>query len=56
MADNNAKLNVGGNDHAFDVLDGSIGPSVVNISSLYKEYVSYRDFRSWFPKRRNISL
>ncbi|WP_417674986.1 citrate synthase [Roseibium sp.] len=37
MADNNAKLNVGGNDYAFDVLDGSIGPSVVNISSLYKE-------------------
>ena len=37
MADNNAKLNVGGNDHAFDVLDGSIGPSVVNISSLYKD-------------------
>ena len=37
MADNNAKLNVGGNDHDFDVLDGSIGPSVVNISSLYKD-------------------
>ncbi|MEP1930682.1 MAG: citrate synthase [Roseibium sp.] len=37
MADNNAKLNVGGNDHQFDVLDGSIGPSVVNISSLYKD-------------------
>ncbi|WP_346896559.1 citrate synthase [uncultured Roseibium sp.] len=37
MADNNAKLNVGDNDYAFDVLDGSIGPSVVNISSLYKE-------------------
>jgi citrate synthase len=37
MADNNAKLNVGGNDHPFDVLDGSIGPSVVNISSLYKD-------------------
>lgn len=37
MADNNAKLNVGGNDHEFDVLDGSIGPSVVNISSLYKD-------------------
>jgi len=37
MAENNAKLNVGGNDYAFDVLDGSIGPSVVNISSLYKE-------------------
>jgi len=37
MADNNAKLNVGGKDHAFDVLDGSIGPSVVNISSLYKD-------------------
>ncbi|MBN9670751.1 citrate synthase [Roseibium aggregatum] len=37
MADNNAKLNVGGNDHSFDVLDGSIGPSVVNISSLYKD-------------------
>ncbi|WP_420337760.1 citrate synthase [Roseibium sp.] len=37
MADNNAKLNVSGNDHAFDVLDGSIGPSVVNISSLYKD-------------------
>lgn len=37
MADNNAKLNVGGNDHGFDVLDGSIGPSVVNISSLYKD-------------------
>lgn len=37
MADNNAKLNVGGDDHNFDVLDGSIGPSVVNISSLYKD-------------------
>ena len=37
MADNNAKLNVGGTDHDFDVLDGSIGPSVVNISSLYKD-------------------
>ncbi|WP_306147050.1 MULTISPECIES: citrate synthase [unclassified Roseibium] len=37
MADNNAKLNVSGNDHDFDVLDGSIGPSVVNISSLYKD-------------------
>jgi len=37
MADNNAKLNVGGNGHDFDVLDGSIGPSVVNISSLYKD-------------------
>jgi citrate synthase len=37
MADNNAKLNVRGNSHDFDVLDGSIGPSVVNISSLYKD-------------------
>ncbi|MEM5585006.1 MULTISPECIES: citrate synthase [unclassified Roseibium] len=37
MADNNAKLNVGGNAHDFDVLDGSIGPSVMNISSLYKD-------------------
>ncbi|MBO6510302.1 MAG: citrate (Si)-synthase [Roseibium sp.] len=37
MAENNAKLNVGGNEHDFDVLDGSIGPSVVNISSLYKD-------------------
>ncbi|WP_305987404.1 citrate synthase [Roseibium sp. MMSF_3544] len=37
MADNNANLNVGGADHDFDVLDGSIGPSVVNISSLYKD-------------------
>ncbi|MEP3048008.1 MAG: citrate synthase [Roseibium sp.] len=37
MADNNAKLNVNGGDHQFDVLDGSIGPSVVNISSLYKD-------------------
>ncbi|WP_420332501.1 citrate synthase [Roseibium sp.] len=37
MAENNAKLNVGGGDHDFNVLDGSIGPSVVNISSLYKD-------------------
>ncbi|WP_029063434.1 citrate synthase [Labrenzia sp. DG1229] len=37
MADNNAKLNVRGSAHDFDVLDGSIGPSVVNISSLYKD-------------------
>ncbi|QFT32014.1 citrate synthase [Roseibium porphyridii] len=37
MADNNAKLNVGGNSHDFGVLDGSIGPSVVNIASLYKD-------------------
>ncbi|MES0809067.1 citrate synthase [Roseibium sp. SCPC15] len=37
MADNNAKLSVGGTDHDFDVLDGSIGPSVVNISSLYND-------------------
>lgn len=37
MADNNAKLNVGGGEHAFNVLDGTIGPSVVNISSLYKD-------------------
>ncbi|POF30167.1 citrate synthase [Roseibium marinum] len=37
MADNNAKLSVGGKDHGFDVLDGSIGPSVVNISSLYHD-------------------
>jgi len=37
MAENNAKLNVGGSDHDFNVLDGSIGPSVVNISSLYKD-------------------
>ncbi|CTQ62882.1 MAG: citrate synthase [Roseibium album] len=37
MADNNAKLNVRGAAHDFDVLDGSIGPSVVNISSLYKD-------------------
>ncbi|MEM9634693.1 MAG: citrate synthase [Pseudomonadota bacterium] len=37
MADNNAKLSVGGTDHDFDVLDGSIGPSVVNISSLYQD-------------------
>jgi citrate synthase len=37
MADNNAKLNVRGNSHDFDILDGSIGPSVVNIASLYKD-------------------
>ena len=37
MADNNAKLNVRGSGHDFDVLDGSVGPSVVNISSLYKD-------------------
>jgi len=37
MADNNAKLDVDGNANDFDVLDGSIGPSVVNISSLYKD-------------------
>ncbi|WP_299812705.1 citrate synthase [uncultured Roseibium sp.] len=37
MADNNAKLSVDGKNHDFDVLDGSIGPSVVNISSLYKD-------------------
>ncbi|WP_434051731.1 MAG: citrate synthase [Roseibium sp.] len=37
MAENNAKLNVGGGDHDFNVLDGSIGPSVMNISSMYKD-------------------
>ncbi|SHN15598.1 citrate synthase [Roseibium suaedae] len=37
MADKNAKLTVGGGEHGFDVLDGTIGPSVVNISSLYKD-------------------
>ncbi|MBD8891052.1 citrate synthase [Roseibium litorale] len=37
MADKNAKLTVGGGEHGFDVLDGTIGPSVVNISSVYKD-------------------
>jgi citrate synthase len=37
MAENNAKLNVGGTDNTYDVLDGTIGPSVMNISSLYKD-------------------
>jgi len=37
MADNNAKLSVEGGDTSYDVLDGTIGPSVVNISSLYKD-------------------
>ncbi|MBO0344520.1 citrate synthase [Roseibium limicola] len=37
MADTTAKLNVGGTDQEYSVLDGSIGPSVVNIASLYKD-------------------
>ncbi len=37
MADIKAKLSVGGSDHEFNVLKGSIGPSVVNIASLYKD-------------------
>ena len=38
MADNTAKLNVGGNDHeSRRSSTASIGPSVVNISSFYKD-------------------
>ncbi|MFD1694171.1 citrate synthase [Roseibium aestuarii] len=37
MADTTAKLNVGGTEQEYDVLSGSIGPSVVNIASLYKD-------------------
>ncbi len=37
MGDHNAKLTLDGTDHAFNVQEGSVGPSVVNISSLYKD-------------------
>ncbi|MTH96947.1 citrate synthase [Roseibium sp. RKSG952] len=37
MAENKAKLGVGGDEHTLNVMDGTIGPSVVNIASLYKD-------------------
>ncbi|HTM95355.1 MAG TPA: citrate synthase [Croceibacterium sp.] len=37
MADEQAKLTIGGNEHGFPVLRGSCGPDVVDIRSLYKD-------------------
>ncbi|MFN7169533.1 MAG: citrate/2-methylcitrate synthase, partial [Pannonibacter sp.] len=37
MGDTTANLTIGGNSRDYKVLDGSIGPSVVDISSLYKD-------------------
>ena len=37
MSDKTAKLSLSGGEHEFSVHDGTIGPSVVDISSLYKE-------------------
>src|ERR671921_494210 len=37
MGDNIAKLTVGHESWEFDIRDGTIGPSVVDISSLYKK-------------------
>ncbi|EFO33659.1 citrate (Si)-synthase [Roseibium sp. TrichSKD4] len=36
MADNKAEFQAGGVSHNFNIKDGAIGPSVVDISSLYK--------------------
>ena len=37
MADEQAKLTIGGSEHDFPVLHGSCGPDVVDIRSLYKD-------------------
>lgn len=37
MADQNARLELGGKSHEFSTRQGSIGPDVVDISSLYKK-------------------
>src|SRR5690606_8459582 len=37
MADQNAKLELGGKTHEFQTRKGTVGPDVIDISSLYKE-------------------
>ena len=37
MADNTAKLTVGGQDHNLAVLNGTTGPDVIDIRKLYAE-------------------
>jgi len=37
MADNSAELKAGEGSHNFKVMEGTVGPSVIDISALYKE-------------------